>query len=58
MLFRSTQFQACHAYAYISATLAGPLSPGISEGYLGLILDTGNTAIGARTSAASEALNN
>jgi len=53
-----TQFQACHAYAYISATLAGPLSPGISEGYLGLILDTGNTAIGARTSAASEALNN
>jgi len=32
-------FQYCHAFAYIGALGAGPLSTGISEGYLGLILD-------------------
>jgi len=37
------QFQYCHAFAYISALGAGPLTPGTSEGYLGLLLD--NNAI-------------
>ncbi len=32
-------FQYCHAFAYVSALGAGPLSPGTSEGYLGLLLD-------------------
>ena len=35
------QFQYCHAFAYLSALGAGPTSPGISEGYLGLIMDKG-----------------
>jgi len=34
-------FQWCHAFAFISALGAGPTSAGISEGYLGLILDAG-----------------
>lgn len=33
------QFQYCHAFAYISALGAGPLTPGTSEGYLALLLD-------------------
>jgi len=33
------QFQYCHAFAYISALGAGPLTPGTSEGYLGILLD-------------------
>ena len=33
------QFQYCHAYAFIGGLGAGPLSQGVSEGYLGLILD-------------------
>ncbi len=32
------QFQYCHAYAFITAIGAGPLSAAVSEGYLGLIL--------------------
>jgi hypothetical protein len=32
-------FQYCHAFAYVSALGAGPLTPGTSEGYLGLLLD-------------------
>jgi hypothetical protein len=36
-----TDFQYCHAFAYISATGAGPASPGISVGYIGLLMDTG-----------------
>jgi len=32
-------FQYCHAYAFISALGGGPTSAGVSEGYLGLILD-------------------
>jgi hypothetical protein len=36
-----TDFQYCHAFAYISATGAGPVSPGISVGYIGLLMDTG-----------------
>jgi hypothetical protein len=35
------QFQYCHAYAFITAAGAGPLSPAVSEGYLGLLLDNG-----------------
>jgi hypothetical protein len=34
-----SQFQYCHAFAYISALGAGPLTPGTSEGYLGIVLD-------------------
>jgi len=33
------QFQYCHAYAFISALGAGPLTPGTSEGYLAIVLD-------------------
>lgn len=33
------QFQYCHAYAFITAVGAGPLSQAVSEGYLGLVLD-------------------
>jgi len=33
------QFQYCHAYAFITAIGAGPLSQAVSEGYLGLILE-------------------
>jgi len=38
-----SQFQYCHAFAYISALGAGPLTPGTSEGYLGIVLDKPNT---------------
>ncbi len=34
-------FQWCHAFAFIGALGQGPSTPGISEGYLGLILDPG-----------------
>jgi hypothetical protein len=33
------QFQYCHAFAFITAVGAGPLSQAVSEGYLGLVLD-------------------
>jgi hypothetical protein len=47
-------FQYCHAYAFISALGGGPTSAGISEGYLGLILDN---AFGLfRTTQAAENL--
>ncbi len=39
-------FQYCHAFAYISALGAGPLTPGTSEGYLGLLLDNHGLATG------------
>jgi len=48
-----TQFQWCHAFAFIGALGAGPTSQQISEGYLGLILDPGGLQ---RTSQASENL--
>ncbi len=38
-IIAQAQFQYCHAFAFIGALGAGPLSPGISQGYLGLILD-------------------
>jgi len=34
-----TGFQYCHGFAFISALGAGPTSPGVSEGYLGIVLD-------------------
>jgi len=46
-------FQYCHAYAFISALGGGPTSAGVSEGYLGLILDPGGLG---RTVQASENL--
>jgi hypothetical protein len=38
-IIAQSQFQYCHAYAFLSAQGAGPTSPGTSEGYLGIILD-------------------
>ena len=46
-------FQWCHAFAFISGLGEGPLNAGISEGYLGLILDPGGLV---RTGQASENL--
>jgi hypothetical protein len=43
-------FQYCHAFAYISALGAGPLTTGVSEGYLGLILDPGGLSRTGQTS--------
>jgi hypothetical protein len=47
-------FQYCHGFAFISPLGGGPLSPGISEGYLALELD-GGAAIN-RTAQAAEHL--
>jgi len=49
------QFQYCHAFAFIAPQGGGPLTPGVSEGYLGLILDPGGLI---RTSQFAETLNN
>jgi len=38
-IIAQAQFQYCHAYAFITAIGAGPLSAAVSEGYLGLVLD-------------------
>jgi hypothetical protein len=38
-IIAQTAFQYCHGFAFISALGAGPTSGGISEGYLGLVLD-------------------
>ena len=46
-------FQWCHAYAFIGALGQGPATAGVSEGYLGLILDLGGLH---RTGQASENL--
>ena len=35
-IIAQAQFQYCHAYAFITAAGAGPLSAAVSEGYLGL----------------------
>jgi hypothetical protein len=40
-MITQAQFQYCHAYAFVSAQGAGPTSPGVSEGYLGIVLDKG-----------------
>jgi len=39
-------FQYCHAFAFISALGAGPTSPGLSEGYVALVLDPGGLGRG------------
>jgi hypothetical protein len=53
-------FQYCHAFAFVSALGAGPLTTGISEGYLGLVLDNlelnGHGLGLSRTSQAAENL--
>jgi hypothetical protein len=51
-------FQYCHAFAYVSALGAGPLTPGTSEGYLGLLLDNTSLAPSGlqRTTQAGENL--
>ena len=46
-LIAQAQFQYCHAFAFISALGAGPTAPGISEGYLALVLDTPSFVRGA-----------
>jgi len=46
-------FQYCHGFAFISPLGGGPLSPGISEGYLALVLDPGGLI---RTAQVSENL--
>jgi len=38
-IIAQAQFQYCHAFAFITALGNGPTSSGISEGYLGLVLD-------------------
>jgi hypothetical protein len=42
-------FQYCHAFAYISSLGAGPTTTGISEGYLGIVLDSPFTGLGFNT---------
>ncbi len=39
-----SNFQYCHAFAYISAQGALPTAPGASEGYLGIVLDKADPA--------------
>ena len=46
-------FQYCHGFAFISPLGGGPLSPGVSEGYLALELDAGGLT---RTKQTSENL--
>lgn len=40
-IIAQAQFQYCHAFAYVSAQGALPTAAGASEGYLGIILDSG-----------------
>jgi len=40
-IIAQASFQYCHGYAFISALGIGPTGQGISEGYLGLVLDNG-----------------
>ncbi len=47
-------FQYCHGYAFITSTGALPTSAGVSEGYLGIVLDTGVNGILPRTLQAAE----
>jgi hypothetical protein len=59
-IIAQAQFQYCHAYAFITAAGAGPLSTSISEGYLGLLLDNAgfvsNTTGIVRTNQRGESL--
>jgi len=38
-LIAQAGFQYCHGFAFISPLGGGPVSPGVSEGYLGIIID-------------------
>lgn len=38
-IIAQAQFQYCHGYAFVGAQGGGPLDPGVSEGYLALVLD-------------------
>jgi hypothetical protein len=53
-IIAQAQFQWCHAFAFISGLGEGPLVAGISEGYLGLILDP--AGLGPRTAQLAEVL--
>jgi hypothetical protein len=46
-LIAQAQFQYCHAFAFISPLGGGPTSPGVSDGYLALVLDAGTFLRGA-----------
>ncbi|HLH44018.1 MAG TPA: hypothetical protein VKV74_13590 [Bryobacteraceae bacterium] len=54
-IIAQAQFQYCHAFAFIGALGQGPLNPGVSEGYLGLIMTNGSTL--NRVAPSAEALN-
>jgi len=41
-IIAQAQFQYCHGYAFITSQGALPTSSGVSEGYLGIVLDNGN----------------
>jgi len=47
------QFQYCHGYAFITSQGSLPTSAGVSEGYLGIVLDNGNGIL-PRTLQAAE----
>ena len=53
-IIAQAQFQYCHAFAFIGPLGGGPLTGGISEGYIALILD--NIFLPARTPQAAEIL--
>jgi hypothetical protein len=46
-MIAQTQFQYCHGFAFIGALPGGPVNGGLSEGYLGLILDAGTFVRGS-----------
>jgi hypothetical protein len=52
-LITQAEFQWCHGFAFIGAIGAGPTSPGVSQGYVALILDQGGLF---RTTQTSENL--
>ena len=53
-IIAQAQFQYCHAFAFIGALGQGPLNMGVSEGYLGLIMNNGSLV---RTVSPAENLN-
>ncbi len=54
-IIAQASFQYCHGYAFITSTGALPTSAGVSEGYLGIVLDNGNvTGFLPRTLQAAE----
>jgi hypothetical protein len=55
-IIAQAQFQYCHAFAYIGALGALPTSPGISEGYVALILDNKSFNSCANTGSSGDGL--